>query len=135
MARRPGFGHACPIAQFLKRPLHHSSKSLSISMVCICAFSLQVLTLQPESGFAKAHMGFILKDQPESMEEAVRMLREGVQSEDEGTQDGRFFLHLGDLLIRQGKTDEVSSLASSLLSDAVLINITQGLAGCSVYPA
>ena len=55
-------------------------------------------------------MGFILKDRDGAMEEAVRLLRAGVQSGEEGTQDGRFYLHLGDLLIRLGRTDEVHYL-------------------------
>ncbi|XP_056619528.1 aspartyl/asparaginyl beta-hydroxylase isoform X4 [Triplophysa dalaica] len=61
----------------------------------------EVLTAAPNDGFAKVHYGFILKSE-NKIEESIPYLREGLESGDPGTDDGRFYFHLGDALQRMG---------------------------------
>uniref|UniRef100_A0A8C9RUF2 Aspartate beta-hydroxylase n=1 Tax=Scleropages formosus TaxID=113540 RepID=A0A8C9RUF2_SCLFO len=61
----------------------------------------QVLAEAPEDGFAKVHYGFILKSE-NKIAESIPFLREGLESGDPGTDDGRFYFHLGDALQRVG---------------------------------
>eukprot|EP00058_Branchiostoma_floridae_P002981 XP_002588469.1 hypothetical protein BRAFLDRAFT_259568 [Branchiostoma floridae] len=65
----------------------------------------EVIQIRPEDGFAKVHLGFILKTETR-YDEAIPLLREGIQTEEEGTIDGRFFFHLGDALYRMGNPEE-----------------------------
>ncbi|XP_055603716.1 dentin sialophosphoprotein isoform X2 [Uranotaenia lowii] len=59
-----------------------------------------------DDGFALVHYGFVIKNHDKNMEQAVQYLREGIESGQEGTQDGRFYFHLGDALQRLGKQEE-----------------------------
>ncbi|XP_058466084.1 kinesin-related protein 4 isoform X7 [Malaya genurostris] len=59
-----------------------------------------------EDGFALVHYGFVLKNHDKNMELAVQYLQEGIETGHEGTQDGRFYFHLGDALQRLGRNDE-----------------------------
>ena len=68
---------------------------------------LQILALQPHNGFAQCHLGFILKTLDNNHEEAVKLLQAGIDSREQGTQDGRFFFHLGDAYNRLGRSEEV----------------------------
>ncbi|XP_061094027.1 aspartyl/asparaginyl beta-hydroxylase isoform X7 [Conger conger] len=61
----------------------------------------EVLAVAPHDGFAKVHYGFILKSD-NKIAESIPFLREGLQSGDPGTDDGRFYFHLGDALQRVG---------------------------------
>ncbi|KPP72628.1 hypothetical protein Z043_108352, partial [Scleropages formosus] len=61
----------------------------------------KVLAEAPEDGFAKVHYGFILKSE-NKIAESIPFLREGLESGDPGTDDGRFYFHLGDALQRVG---------------------------------
>ncbi|KAI7813763.1 putative aspartyl/asparaginyl beta-hydroxylase [Triplophysa rosa] len=61
----------------------------------------EVLSAAPHDGFAKVHYGFILKSE-NKIEESIPYLREGLESGDPGTDDGRFYFHLGDALQRMG---------------------------------
>lgn len=63
--------------------------------------------MDPTNGFAKSHLGFILKTDHLRYVEAIRLLREGISSGHAGADDGRFYFHLGDALTRVGKPDEV----------------------------
>ncbi|XP_054707090.1 aspartyl/asparaginyl beta-hydroxylase-like [Uloborus diversus] len=67
---------------------------------------LEVLKLNPNSGFAKVHLGFILKTDENNYSEAIHLLQEGIDSNEEGVTDGRFYFHLGDALQRSGKPEE-----------------------------
>ena len=67
----------------------------------------QVLKVQPNNGFAKSHLGFIMKTVKQNFKEAITLLQEGVESGDKGADDGRFYFHLGDALNRIGKPKEV----------------------------
>ncbi|XP_032036547.1 aspartyl/asparaginyl beta-hydroxylase isoform X1 [Aythya fuligula] len=61
----------------------------------------EVLRLAPNDGFAKVHYGFILKAE-NKIAESIPYLKEGLESGDPGTDDGRFYFHLGDALQRIG---------------------------------
>ena len=63
--------------------------------------------MDPTNGFAKSHLGFILKTDHLRYDEAIHLLREGISSGHAGADDGRFYFHLGDALTRVGKPDEV----------------------------
>ncbi|XP_065687524.1 aspartyl/asparaginyl beta-hydroxylase isoform X3 [Patagioenas fasciata] len=64
----------------------------------------EVLSLAPDDGFAKVHYGFILKAE-NKIAESIPYLKEGLESGDPGTDDGRFYFHLGDALQRMGDKD------------------------------
>uniref|UniRef100_A0A3Q3RAF4 Uncharacterized protein n=1 Tax=Monopterus albus TaxID=43700 RepID=A0A3Q3RAF4_MONAL len=61
----------------------------------------EVLAVDPGNGFAKVHYGFILKSE-NKIAESIPYLKEGLESGDPGTDDGRFYFHLGDALQRVG---------------------------------
>ncbi|XP_075923376.1 aspartyl/asparaginyl beta-hydroxylase-like isoform X1 [Petromyzon marinus] len=65
----------------------------------------EVLARSPDDGFAKVHFGFILKAE-NKIAESIPFLRAGLESEAPGTNDGRFYFHLGDALQRMGERDE-----------------------------
>ncbi|XP_074242788.1 aspartyl/asparaginyl beta-hydroxylase isoform X12 [Saimiri boliviensis] len=64
----------------------------------------EVLSVTPNDGFAKVHYGFILKAQ-NKIAESIPYLKEGIESGDPGTDDGRFYFHLGDALQRVGNKE------------------------------
>ncbi|XP_055625163.1 aspartyl/asparaginyl beta-hydroxylase isoform X2 [Toxorhynchites rutilus septentrionalis] len=59
-----------------------------------------------EDGFALVHYGFVLKNLDKDMEQAAQYLQEGIDTGHPGTQDGRFYFHLGDALQRLGRQQE-----------------------------
>ncbi|XP_061820988.1 aspartyl/asparaginyl beta-hydroxylase-like isoform X1 [Nerophis lumbriciformis] len=61
----------------------------------------EVLAAAPDDGFAKVHYGFILKSE-NKIAESIPYLKEGLESGEPGTDDGRFYFHLGDALQRVG---------------------------------
>lgn len=61
----------------------------------------EVLAVVPGDGFAKVHYGFILKSE-NKIAESIPYLKEGLESGEPGTDDGRFYFHLGDALQRVG---------------------------------
>ncbi|XP_056154994.1 aspartyl/asparaginyl beta-hydroxylase isoform X2 [Lampris incognitus] len=61
----------------------------------------EVLAVAPSNGFAKVHYGFILKSE-NKIAESIPYLKEGLESNEPGTDDGRFYFHLGDALQRVG---------------------------------
>ncbi|XP_035474608.1 aspartyl/asparaginyl beta-hydroxylase isoform X4 [Scophthalmus maximus] len=61
----------------------------------------EVLAAAPGNGFAKVHYGFILKSE-NKIPESIPYLRDGLESGEPGTDDGRFYFHLGDALQRVG---------------------------------
>ena len=68
---------------------------------------LQALKYNPNSGYAKVHLGFILKVSDLNYESAIQLLEEGIASRESGVIDGRFFFQLGDALYRLGRVDRV----------------------------
>nr|XP_046226669.1 aspartyl/asparaginyl beta-hydroxylase isoform X13 [Scatophagus argus] len=61
----------------------------------------EVLAVAPSNGFAKVHYGFVLKSE-NKIAESIPYLKEGLESGEPGTDDGRFYFHLGDALQRVG---------------------------------
>ncbi|XP_060949434.1 aspartyl/asparaginyl beta-hydroxylase-like isoform X2 [Limanda limanda] len=61
----------------------------------------EVLEVAPGNGFAKVHYGFILKSE-NKIAESIPYLKDGLESGEPGTDDGRFYFHLGDALQRVG---------------------------------
>lgn len=61
----------------------------------------EILAVAPGNGFAKVHYGFILKSDNQILE-SIPYLKEGLESGEPGTDDGRFYFHLGDALQRVG---------------------------------
>ncbi|KAJ6642915.1 Aspartyl/asparaginyl beta-hydroxylase [Pseudolycoriella hygida] len=57
-------------------------------------------------GFALAHYGFVLKNLDKNYEAATVFLQEGIDSEAEGTNDGRFYFSLGEAMTRLGRNKE-----------------------------
>nr|XP_030715538.1 aspartyl/asparaginyl beta-hydroxylase isoform X4 [Globicephala melas] len=66
----------------------------------------EVLNVTPDDGFAKVHYGFILKAQ-NKIAESIPYLKEGIESGDPGTDDGRFYFHLGDAMQRIGNKESL----------------------------
>jgi aspartate beta-hydroxylase len=52
------------------------------------------------------HYGFVLKNLDQNYEKSVDFFREGIASQEPGTQDGRFYFHWGDALVRLGRKAE-----------------------------
>lgn len=70
----------------------------------------EVLEKWPEDGFAQVHYGFVLKTTYNNNTGGIEYMQKGISSGAEGTQDGRFYFHLGDALQREGKTEEAYKL-------------------------
>lgn len=66
----------------------------------------EILLRSRYDGFALVHYGFVLKNLDKDYENAVIYLHEGINTNDPGTQDGRFYFNLGDALQRLGRNDE-----------------------------
>lgn len=62
------------------------------------------------NGFALVHYGFVIKNLEQDYENAVIYLREGIETNEPGTQDGRFYFNLGDALQRLGRNEEASEV-------------------------
>lgn len=62
------------------------------------------------NGFAAVHYGFVLKILDKDLEKAVIFLREGIESGETGTSDGRFYFNLGDALNRLGRSTEAAAV-------------------------
>lgn len=65
-----------------------------------------VLQQWPDDGFAQVHFGFVLKTTYNNVTGGAYYMKKGIDSGAAGTQDERFFFHLGDALQRQGKVEE-----------------------------
>lgn len=52
------------------------------------------------------HYGYILKTTYNNNTGGAFYMRKGIDSGAEGTQDGRFYFHLGDALQREGQAEE-----------------------------
>lgn len=70
----------------------------------------EVLSQWRYNGFALVHYGFVLKNLDQDYENAVLYLTEGIETNEEGTQDGRFYFNLGDALQRLGRNEEAQKV-------------------------
>ncbi|CAH1773508.1 unnamed protein product [Owenia fusiformis] len=66
----------------------------------------QVVDQEPHNGYALVHLAFVVKTMDLNYEKAIPMFIEGLESGDEGTDDGRFYFHLGEALQRLNRTEE-----------------------------
>ncbi|KAA0189260.1 hypothetical protein HAZT_HAZT008429 [Hyalella azteca] len=66
-----------------------------------------VLQRHPNNGLAQVHLGFILKTTRGNNTEGARLMKAGLASQEPGTDDARFFFHLGDALQRLGQINFV----------------------------
>lgn len=60
------------------------------------------------------HYGFVLKELDKNLEHAVIFLKEGIESRENGTQEGLFYMNLGDTLIRLGRREEALDVRNIL---------------------
>lgn len=70
----------------------------------------EVLSQWRYNGFALVHYGFVLKNLDQDYAQAVIYLREGIETNETGTQDGRFYFNLGDALQRLGRNEEAKEV-------------------------
>uniref|UniRef100_A0A6P7G8C3 Midasin isoform X5 n=1 Tax=Diabrotica virgifera virgifera TaxID=50390 RepID=A0A6P7G8C3_DIAVI len=102
--------HKLVIDKFPNAPQHLNSLAvtyLTINRIEEARSVLkEVLAKWPNNGFALVHYGFILKTTDNALEKAVRYLKKGINTKDEGVIDGRFYFHLGDALVRLGRREE-----------------------------
>ncbi|KAG8190498.1 hypothetical protein JTE90_006671 [Oedothorax gibbosus] len=85
----------------------------------------EVLKLSPNSGFAKVHLGFILKTDDSNYQEAIKLLREGLATKEPGVVDGRFYFHLGDALHRVGKQEKALEVYNEAVKEGLFLSAYQ----------
>ena len=67
----------------------------------------QILTKRPTDGFSQVHLGFIYKVIDNNPLEGIPLLQSGIDSNEPGTNEGKFFFHLGDGYQRLNETEKV----------------------------
>lgn len=70
----------------------------------------KILERYQTDGFAMVHLGFIYQTSDNDPATAIPLLQAGIESDAPGTQDGRFYFHLGSALQRQGRMAEAHKL-------------------------
>ena len=60
-------------------------------------------------------MGFILKTTHNLVKESIPLLMDGIATNDTGTNDARFYFHLGDALQRLGNNKEAYEVTNCIL--------------------
>ncbi|KAK7078093.1 hypothetical protein SK128_018486, partial [Halocaridina rubra] len=68
------------------------------------------------------HYGFILKTTDSNNAHGAHYMRRGIDSGAEGTQDGRFYFHLGDALQRQGLTEQAYEVYDRAVEKGLFLN-------------
>ncbi|XP_063866108.1 titin-like isoform X2 [Scylla paramamosain] len=81
-----------------------------------------VLEQWPDDGFAQVHYGFVLKTTYNNVTGGAYYMQKGIASMAEGTQDERFFFHLGDALQRQGKVEEAYKIYDEAVERGMFLN-------------
>ncbi|XP_053674416.1 uncharacterized protein LOC128724720 [Anopheles nili] len=76
-------------------------------------------------GFALVHYGFVLKTLDQNMELAAQYLQEGIDTDHEGTQDGRFYFQLGDALQRLGRNSEALNVYRKGVEKKLFLSLYQ----------
>lgn len=76
----------------------------------------------PNDGFAQVHYGFILKTSYSNNTVGAEYMRKGIESGAEGTQDGRFYFHLGDALQREGLTEDAYEVYDAAVEKKLFLN-------------
>jgi len=65
----------------------------------------RILSKEPNNAFAQVHLAFILKAEG-NWERSADLFKKGLMSNEPGTQEGKFYFHLGDALYRIGNREE-----------------------------
>lgn len=81
-----------------------------------------VLEKWPQDGFAQVHYGFILKTHYDDNTGGIDYMRKGIDSQAEGTQDARFFLHLGDAFQRIGQIKEAYEVYDAAVEKGMFLS-------------
>ncbi|XP_045104679.1 aspartyl/asparaginyl beta-hydroxylase-like isoform X3 [Portunus trituberculatus] len=81
-----------------------------------------VLQQWPDNGFAQVHYGFVLKTTYNNITGGAYYMQKGIASMADGTQDERFFFHLGDALQRQGKVEEAYKIYDEAVEKGMFLN-------------
>ncbi|XP_042906102.1 aspartyl/asparaginyl beta-hydroxylase isoform X2 [Parasteatoda tepidariorum] len=81
-----------------------------------------ILKVFPDSGFAKVHLGFILKTDESKYEESIKLLSEGIASRESGVLDGRFYFHLGDALHRIDRNNEALKVYDEAVKEGLFLS-------------
>ena len=81
-----------------------------------------ILLKWPNNGFAMVNYGFILKRYDLDLKEAVKYLKKGISTRDPGVIDGRFYYHLGDALIRLGRSAEAMAVHIDGVNNKVFLS-------------
>ncbi|KAF2362359.1 Aspartyl/asparaginy/proline hydroxylase [Trinorchestia longiramus] len=85
----------------------------------------EVLERWPHDGLAQVHLGFILKTTDGNNEDGARLMRKGIDSEEPGTGDARFYFHLGDALHRLGRQQEAGQVYEEAAAKGLILRPTQ----------
>lgn len=80
----------------------------------------QILISWPDNGLALVHYGFVLKLEGD-LPTAILYLSRGIETNETGTQDGRFYFHLGDALQRLGRNNEAMQVVYNKLFQLEII--------------
>lgn len=70
----------------------------------------EVLVKWPSNGVALVHFGFVLKQLDNNLELAVQYLKKGIDTNEKGTQNGLFYLTLGDSLNKLERSKEAQEV-------------------------
>ena len=76
----------------------------------ICS-NFQILRKRPNDGFSQVHLGFIYKVIDNNPLEGIPLLQAGIDSNEPGTNEGKFFFHLGDGYQRLNETEKVGKMS------------------------
>ena len=79
----------------------HCSELFTVTVISVCV--------------SQVHYGFVLKTTYNNVTGGAHYMQKGIASMAEGTQDERFFFHLGDALQRQGKVEEAYKVETNRL--------------------
>ncbi|XP_055838514.1 aspartyl/asparaginyl beta-hydroxylase isoform X3 [Episyrphus balteatus] len=106
--------HEMLIERFPNKVSHRNQLAVTYLMVNRLSEAKHVLedilARWPNDGFAMVHYGFVLKMLNQNLHLAVEYLRRGIDSQSQGTQDGRFYFNLGDSLQRLGRLEEAREI-------------------------
>ncbi|XP_055704081.1 aspartyl/asparaginyl beta-hydroxylase isoform X2 [Phlebotomus papatasi] len=106
--------HEALILRFDDQPEYRNQLAISyllLNQLADAKFVLHHTLLRwRDNPIALVHYGFVLKALDQDYEDAALYLSEGLASNAEGTQDGRFYFALGDSLLRLGKRDKARAV-------------------------
>ncbi|XP_043221506.1 aspartyl/asparaginyl beta-hydroxylase-like isoform X5 [Amphibalanus amphitrite] len=84
----------------------------------------EVLRLWPDNGYAKVHLGFIRR-QEGNHSAAVTLMQAGIDSDEPGVHDKRFYYALGDSYDRTGRRDLALKVYEEGVKRGLLLSVLQ----------